>query len=433
MASLSLLALALLGDAAACPTVATGTPQGLTYDVAKTSIVQQNGRTTFTVSINPSGEQQDFALVMPVPALLAESDIAVLDNSVFETLEGTTGLLTMADAGCVAAGSDAAADGGDGGGGGGGGPTGSVHVEAEYLVGDYEITILSASESAGLFTWLNDNGYHLMPPTIPVLEEYIDQGMYFMAAKVSDEATAADGSSLPPLQVGYDADAMAIPIKLAARNAESQQDMLIYAVTDRTEGGGSVGISNYPEFQVADKCIWGDPATDDFQAFYEERFAAGWEAQGQAAWTVEWSGRSGSCSPCSGVQVDAETLAALGFEGDVEDHHLTRIHMRYTPDTATADLMLYNSGIDTAKTTSFADDNAANRECIADCATGEVAGGGDGSGSDGAGGADGGAGDDTTADEAASKEGGCSTATGLPWGIGGLALAGLLVAGRRRD
>lgn len=440
MAALSLLPGALLalglGPAAhACPTVATGTPNSLTYDVAKTSIVQQNGRTTFTVSINPSGQSQDFALVMPVPALLQESDIAVLDSSVFARLEATTGLLTMADAGCAPMGGTADSAGGDGGdgGGGGGGGGGTVHVEAEYLVGDYQITILSAEESGDLFLWLNTNGYHLADPTIPILEEYIEQGMYFMTAKVSDEATAADGSSLPPLQVGYDSYAMAIPIKLAARNALTQQDMLIYALTDTSEGGGRVGISNYPEFAVPDKCIWGDPAEDDFQAFYEDEFAPRWEAQGGAAWTVEWAGRVGSCSPCSGTSMDQPTLDALGFEGDLADHYLTRIHMRYTPETASADLMLYDSGFDDPKTTSFADDNASNRECIDECgvaATDGSTGGDDGSTP---GSTDGSGNSDAAEDGAADKGSGCSSAPGLPLGIGGLAFFGLAAVLRRRD
>ena len=424
---------ALAPDAVACPTVATGTPNGLTYDTAKTSIVHQNGRTTFTVSINPSGESQEFALVMPVPALLQETDIAVLDSSVFEHLEGYTGLLTMADAGC-ALGGDAAADSdGDGGGGGSGGTAGgTVHVEAEYLVGDYQITILSAEESAGLFTWLNTNGYNLAAPTLPVLEDYIAQGMYFMAAKVSEEATAADGSSLPPLQVAYNSSNISIPIRLAALNASTQQDMLIYAFTDQTEVGGAVGISNYDEFVVEDKCIWGDPAADDFNAFYEDEFNALWEISDKAAWTVEWSGQPYSCSPCSGVTIDESDLAALGFVGEYNNHFLTRIHMRYTPETADQDLMLYASGMSQSKVTSFADDNENNRSCIAVCGEAlDVGDGGDGSDGGGTGVDDGGVSPANTSDDG--KGSGCSSVSAVPWSLGGLALLALGAVRRRED
>ncbi len=416
-----LLGLLLAQPAVACPTVATGTPNALTYDVARTAIVHQNGRITFTVSVNPSGEAQDFALVLPVPALLAESDIAVLDNEVFARLEGTTGLLTMTDAGCMMAGSDGAASEGDEDGGSSGG-SGSVTVEAEYLVGDYEIAILSATDSSGLFTWLDTNGYHLAEPTIPVLEDYIAEGMFFMTARVSSGAAVADGSALPPLQVAYDSELFTIPIRLAARNSPGQQDMLIYALTDRGESGGRVGVSNYPEFSIADKCIWGDPNTDSFLDFYNEKFQTAWEARGFAAWTTEWAGGPYDCSPCSGVTMTDEDLLALGFQGDPSGHFLTRLHLRYTPTTATQDLMLYASGLDETKVTSFADDNSSNRECIALCDTEPSDGTGDSTPE---------AGDpwtprddpaSTTTDESESKSRGCAVASsgmalGMGWGL----------------
>lgn len=355
---------ALAAPALACPTVATGTPNELTYDVARTVLVQQDGRTTFTVSVNPSGPTQDFALVLPVPTVLGEDDIQVLDAEVFTRLEGYTGLLTMQDAGCTNPELDADSAGGSA---GGGSDAAEVVIEAEYTVGDYEIVILSAGESAALFSWLDTEGYHLAEATVPVLQDYIDEGMVFMAARVSPEATTADGSALPPLQVAYDAAVMSIPIRLAARNSPGQQDMLVYAITDTSDRGGRVGISNYPEFTIQDQCIWGDPATDSFPDFYEARFSEGWNAHGQAAWTTEWAGLSGSCSPCSGVQLTQEDLTALGFDGAIEDHFLTRIHLRYTPGTATQDLMLYGSGLLDATVTSFADDNEQNRWCIDAC------------------------------------------------------------------
>src|SRR5206468_5122341 len=36
-----------------------------------------------------------------------------------------------------------------------------VSVEAKYLVGEYDILILSAKESSGLRTWLEENGYKI--------------------------------------------------------------------------------------------------------------------------------------------------------------------------------------------------------------------------------------------------------------------------------
>ena len=442
----------LVGLALGCPTVAQGTPEPLKFDTAQVAMVRQGERITFTVSINPQGTPQDFSLVMPVPSVLAEDDFAVLDAEVFDRLNGMTGVLTMPDAGCgggTAGGTDEDGDAGEGGGG-----SGSVVVEAEYLVGDYAITILSAEESVGLFLWLEENGYQVDPILIPALQEYIDQDMYFMAAQVSEGARAADGSALPPLQLAWNSEVWSIPLKLAALSSPGEQDMIMYLFTDQGDMGNQVGISNYPEFTVPDQCIWGQAGVDDFGEFYDSRFRPGWEEAGRAAWAVEWSGGIYDCSPCSGVSLEEADYAALGFVGDPWDTYMTRIHMRYTPETADQDMILYGSGIYSPSTTSYADANPMNAECIPGCpdSPGEQwlldngyesgsdggsdgADGGDGASDGGSDGADGaGVEPDTETpveDAGGTKEsGGCSTVNHRF--LVGLALAGGLAVSVRR-
>lgn len=371
-----LAALALVAPSFACPTVATGTPQGLTYDVARVAIARDGERTTFTVSVNPTGEAQDFALVMPIPGDLDIDSVKTLDSEIFERLEGQTGILEMPDAGCSTPDfgfrHPCPGDYGEGGGSDGAdeeaddGSYGNVEVEAQFLVGEYQITILSATESVDLFNWLAANEYHLDTATIPVLEDYIDQDMRFLAAKVADEATGADGSSLSPLQMAYDSPMFGIPIRLAAQSSPGRQDMLIYAMT--AYEGGVVGISNYDRMTVRDTCIWSydEQDTSDFGDFYEERFNAAWEEAGSAGWAVEWAGGNWDCNPCSGVQATPEDLMALGV-ADPGHHYLTRLHMRYTDQTADEDLVLYSSLMDAPEVMTFAQDTSQNRWCIDPC------------------------------------------------------------------
>ncbi|GDX81636.1 hypothetical protein LBMAG42_34470 [Deltaproteobacteria bacterium] len=365
---LTLLLPLFSSPAHACPTIATGTPSGLLFDVAQVAIVRQDGRTTFSVSINPVGDTQEFALVMPVPTVLAENEVKTLDGAIFGRLDGYSAPRHVADAGCgrlQSGGSNdtgAAAD-GDGGIDGG---DGTVDVEATYLVGDYEVVILSAEESMGLETWLTTHGYHLPDGADARLAEYIESGSFFLAAKVAPGADLADGSALAPLQISYLSDGFTIPLRLATLNSPGEQDMVIYAITEsQAPDGGRVGIANYPEFTIPDKCMWDDPSgNNDFTSFYEDAFDQGWLAMSDAAWTVEFAGEWGSCNPCSGVNVDEADLAALGFTGDAWDHHLTRIRARYTPEQATQDLVLYGSGLNEAKVTSFADLSQQNAQCI---------------------------------------------------------------------
>ena len=436
-----LSALALLGlsalvasPAGACPAIANGLPEPLGFDTAQVALVRQGDLTTFTVSINPQGTPQDFSLILPVPALLAEGDIAVLDSEIFARLAGTTGVLRMPDAGCSPPQRSESDGGSDGGGDGGGSSGGTVTVEAEYLVGDYAITMLSATESGALFTWLVDHGYQVAPAVVPALEEYIAEGMYFLAAQVSEGARAADGSALPPLQVRYRSPTLTIPIRMAALSVPGEQNMVTYVILDQGSAGNRAGISSYPEFTVPDQCIWGEPGVDDFNAFYETRFRPGWEAAGRAAWAVEWAGGPYDCNPCSGVYTYPEDIAALGFVGNYNDHFLTRIHLRYTPDTARQDAVFYGSGLYEPQVQSYADANASNAQCIEACpdSPGEAWVAANGGGPDGdGGGSDGLSPDDDEAGSGGKSSSGCSAAPRAGLGLIGLLIGVFALATRR--
>ncbi len=390
---IALLAATLISSSLACPTVVTGTPSELSFDVAQVAIVREGRRTTFSVSINPYGDPQEFALVMPVPEVLDQREIRTLDTEVFSRLDGYTAPRHVTDAGCPqqssggsnngggSSNSDPCSTGSTGGGSSSGGTTGGwyssassgslygeVAVEAEYLVGGYELTILSADESDNLLLWLGDNGYYLPEGAEERLQEYLDAGSYFLAAKVAGETATASGDQLPPLQLSYESDVFSIPLRLATLNSPGEQDMVIYAITHRWEDGTTnrVGISNYPEFDVTDTCVWGK-SSDDFGAFYEDQFTLDWEEVGDAGWTVEYAGGWNDCSPCSSTSITEQDLRYLGLHGEAGGHHLTRIRMRYTPEQATKDINLYSSGIYQAESTNFADDNSQNRSCRSEC------------------------------------------------------------------
>ncbi len=57
-----ILSLLLAPTAFACPTIATGTPSGLRFDIAQVAIVREEGRTTFSVSINSAARRSRLRL-----------------------------------------------------------------------------------------------------------------------------------------------------------------------------------------------------------------------------------------------------------------------------------------------------------------------------------------------------------------------------------
>jgi len=161
--------------------------------------------------------------------------------------------------------------------------------------------------------------------------------------------------------VSYDSEVFSIPIRLATLNSPGEQDMVIYAITDTTDG--SVGIANYPEFTVPDGCVWGDPATDSFAAVYDGLYTDAWSAVGDAAWTTEYSSVPGGANPAAGTLPTQEQLTSLGFPGSSSASVITRLHMRYTPEQADQDLTLYAQHMTRNDASAYAD-ASPNNDCI---------------------------------------------------------------------
>ena len=59
-----------------------------------------------------------------------------------------------------------------------------VTIEAQYTVGEYDILILSAEQSGGLISWLNDNGYDQPESSRDVVLHYARVHMPFVALKL---------------------------------------------------------------------------------------------------------------------------------------------------------------------------------------------------------------------------------------------------------
>jgi len=65
------------------------------------------------------------------------------------------------------------------------GPT----VLATVQLGPLQATTLAASNSAGLTAWLDKNGYGIRPEVTSLLKSYVSRGWYFVAMKLTNNAT----------------------------------------------------------------------------------------------------------------------------------------------------------------------------------------------------------------------------------------------------
>ena len=314
---------------------------------SEVAIVRQAMRTTLTVASDVVGDARDFAMVIPVPLVLPEDAIHVIDSAVFDRLRGYSDPREVsydcADFAPEEADADADSDADSD---ADGDADSDVQIEAQYVVGEYDVTILSADESSALVDWLQGSGYAVPDASAELLGEYITGGSYFFAAQVREDAAIASGQTLSPLQFSYPSESFGLPIRIGTLNSPGEQNVAIYAFTDYDDG--RVGISNYPEVEVDHDCMWPSDGEESFTQYYDRVTTEAHASQSDASWITEYAWGQGSCDPCTGVVPTSEDVVTLGYQPDYHYgmyYYFTRLAMRYTPEQATRDLTLYTSGL----------------------------------------------------------------------------------------
>ncbi len=305
-------------------------------------LVRDGDRTVMTMANDFEGEPKEFAIVIPVPTFLKREQIHVgekalvdhldaysaprlveyfdsnpcerLESRIMERLAMPAAKSSMADQGRANA--------------------LGVTIEAQYTVGEYDIVILSAQQSSGLETWLQQNGYRIPPGASPVIGTYLKQNMRFFVAKVNlAEHSKLGFSYLRPLQVAYESPKFMLPIRLGMVNAKGTQDLFVYALTRN----GRVETTNYRTAKLpvdAELPVY-LKQPNEFAAFYKAMFARQVEGQdGRAvfleyAWDMRW------CDPCAADPLTTDELRRLGVfwtdgrDGSAPNVFLSRLHVRY--------------------------------------------------------------------------------------------------------
>ena len=215
------------------------------FNQASKVVIARNGdTTTITMANDYQGDLTEFALVVPVPEVLARDQIAVSENAIIDHLDAYTAprLVEYFDEAphepqflyfmeSSAAPESSVRDQALG-----------VTIEARYSVGEYDILILSAEESSGLGTWLTENGYKVPPAADRALDAYIRQGMKFFVAQVNLEDQATLGFSyLRPLRLTFRSPDFMLPIRLGMVNANGPQELFVYTLTVSVRSGRGMG------------------------------------------------------------------------------------------------------------------------------------------------------------------------------------------------
>jgi len=215
-----------------------------------------------------------------------------------------------------------------------------VTIEARYTVGEYDILILSARESGGLETWLRDNGYRLPAGASSVLGSYLRQGMKFFVARVNLKEQARLGYTyLRPLQMAFESPKFMLPIRLGTLNADSYQDLFVYALTRK----GRVETTNYRTVRLPTGMELPTYVKEEFPRFYRAMFSHQVEREDMRAVFLEYAWDMGWCDPCAAQPLSPQELRKLGVfwlpggrDGmgrgvfpQATDVFVTRLHVRY--------------------------------------------------------------------------------------------------------
>jgi hypothetical protein len=220
-----------------------------------------------------------------------------------------------------------------------------VRVEAQYTVGPYDIVILSADESDGLETWLHRSGYRIPQGASQALAPYIRQGLKFFVAKVNlDEHSKSGEKFLAPLQFSFSTPKFMLPIRLGMLTARGPQDLVLWVLTRN----GRVESTNYRTVKLPANMDLPTFIRSDtkypFASFYKAMFDEQARREDHRVVFTEYFWDMGWCDPCAANPLSAQELKNLGVDWVAGDTRrgakvmLTRLHVRYTPETFPEDL-----------------------------------------------------------------------------------------------
>ena len=334
-------------------------------------IAHHDDKTVISLMNDYQGEPSEFALVVPVPVVLQQGQVHIGDRELFQKIDAYSSprlveyydpdpcmiMRPMAMAGLARMEAAPSAP-----------PSNAeakalgVTVEAEYTVGEYDIVILSAKESSGLETWLQQSGYKIPLGADKALEPYIRSDMKFFVAKVNIAEHNRTGLTyLRPLQFAFDSPKFMLPIRLGMINSQGPQDLVIYMLTEN----GRVETTNYRTVKLPTGIDIPEYVRAEFGDFYKAMFDEQVKRNDMRAVFTEYVWNMGWCDPCAGPPLSRDELRSLGVfwlddqpggampmyrrpggfmpypqpGGGATPVTLTRLHVRYSADTFPEDLI----------------------------------------------------------------------------------------------
>jgi hypothetical protein len=308
-------------DAAAFCGFYVGRADAQLYNHASQVVMVRDGdRTVLSLMNDYEGQPEEFALVIPVPTILHQGQIHIGNRELFQRIDSYSAPrlveyydpspcplpmseMKMENRPAAAAGMafDQAArkD----------AKTLGVTVEAQYTVGEYDIVILSATQSDGLETWLGQTGYHIPQGLGAALAPYIRQGMKFFVARFNLKEHQRTGLSyLRPIQFAFESPKFMLPIRLGMINANGPQDLVVYVLSRE----GRVETTDYRTVKMPSGMDVPEFVESKFDKFYQAMFDQQVKRDEMRTVFTEYVWNMGWCDPCAAPPLSRDELRQLG-------------------------------------------------------------------------------------------------------------------------
>ena len=305
-------------------------------------VVFDGDRETLIIQTAYDGDATDFAWVIPVPALVGADDIGTVEPAIFEDLYYLTEPSAYVYTGRAITGC--------GGGNQQGQDERTVRVWTQLQVDGYDLAVLSATESADLQKWLNDNGYAFPAGHEDELAHYVNKAWFFVAAKINPNADQDDGREDPqppggglggddgngqakdqmrPLRISFPTTELVYPMRISKVSTKSEAEILLYVIARHR-----VVSTNYNTDQVN---LTSDFRAGNFPQYYEQQFRGNLARAGAGSLMVEYAG------PLSKYWLD-RYQEDLGVGGD--GFFVTRLRTYLQPGQMEQDVVMAQAATD---------------------------------------------------------------------------------------
>ncbi len=220
-----------------------------------------------------------------------------------------------------------------------------MKVESQFVTAEYDVSVLSAADSADLETWLKGQKLVLPDGAAADLDPYAKRGWRFVVAKVNVMKIffVHQHGLLSPLRIVFDADDFELPLRPALMNSPGGQDLVINILAR----GQRYEPASYASILADSNIEVNDAAKAQFAPFHEAMIERAL-ARSPRGIVTEFAGPVTVCGACLAPSISPAEMLSFGADaippppnGDrTSGFVLTRLHTRYAPDGVVGDLVL---------------------------------------------------------------------------------------------